>query len=308
MVGKSSYKIAFVGECMIELKGMPLKSITQKFSGDTLNTAVYLSRLTRHCEAIERSIEVNYITAIGLDAFSQAMEGFWHSEGIKSTHVLKLSNKAPGLYFISLDDQGERSFTYWRSDSAARQVFERKESTAILNALQDYDAVYVSGISLAILPPSSRDKLLQSLQKLKSKGGKVFFDNNYRPVLWEGLDVAQAAYNQILSICDIALLTLDDERDLFGTVDAEAVFERCQTFNIKEIVVKCGADACEILASGKRISVPAQCVENVVDTTAAGDSFSAAYLAARINNNSPLNAAKAGHALAANVIQIEGAF
>lgn len=308
MTGKVCYKIAFVGECMIELKGTPLKSITQKFSGDTLNTAVYLSRLTRNRKAPEVRVEVNYITAIGCDAFSQAMEVFWHTEGIRSSHVLKLSNKAPGLYFISLDDKGERSFTYWRDDSAARQVFEREESAAVLNALQDYNAVYVSGISLAILPPSSRNKLLQSLHKLKSKGGKVFFDNNYRPVLWESLDVAQSVYNQILSICDIALLTLDDERDLFGTIDAEAVFERCSAFNINEIVIKCGADACEILASGERVSVPAQCVENVVDTTAAGDSFSAAYLAARINDVPPLNAAKAGHALAADVIQIEGAF
>ena len=165
--------------------------------------------------------------------------------------------------------------------------------------------VYFSGITLAVLGEVGRERLLQTLIETRRRGGKVVFDNNYRPRLWASVDAARAAYHQVLAEVDIALLTEDDERALFGYANSEQVFAAYPA--IAEVVLKRGADACLIRCDGERFAVPALKVEKVVDTTAAGDSFSAAYLASRLKGGSPEQAALAGHRLASRVIQVPGA-
>ncbi|NWN65333.1 PfkB family carbohydrate kinase, partial [Pseudomonas allii] len=150
-----------------------------------------------------------------------------------------------------------------------------------------------------------RERLLQTLIETRRRGGKVVFDNNYRPRLWASVEAARAAYERVLAEVDIALLTEDDERALFGYVDSEQVFAAYP--EIEELVLKRGADACLIRCQGERFCVSAIKVEKVVDTTAAGDSFSAAYLAGRLKGSSPEQAALAGHRLASRVIQVPGA-
>ena len=100
---------------------------------------------------------------------------------------------------------------------------------------------------------------------------------------------------------------MDDEQALFGFADCEAVFAACAQFGTPEVVLKRGAEACLIRCDDETFEVPAQKVEKVVDTTAAGDSFSAAYLASRLLGGSPAEAAEAGHLLASQVIQVPGA-
>jgi hypothetical protein len=93
----------------------------------------------------------------------------------------------------------------------------------------------------------------------------VVFDNNYRPRLWASVEAARAAYRTVLAEVDIALLTEDDERALFGYADSEQVFAAYPA--IEEVVLKRGADACLIRCKGERFAVPAIKVEQVVDTT-----------------------------------------
>ncbi len=298
----NTYRIAFIGECMIELKGRPLESISQTFSGDTANTAIYFARLMDGGNA-----KVDYITAVGDDPFSKAMLDFFAGEKIGCRHIQVVPGRQPGLYFINVDRQGERSFHYWRNEAAARSCFELPESECVLAELSEYDAVYLSGISLAILSPSSREKLLAMLQKLKANGGQFFFDNNYRPKLWENKQTTLDTYSQFLALCDVALLTLDDEEALYDQAGEDTVFSRCAENNIPEVVVKRGAKDCLVSYRNEITSVPAQKIARVVDTTAAGDSFSAAYLAARLTGCEPGEAAAAGHRLASTVIQYEGA-
>lgn len=296
------YRIALIGECMIELEGQPQKTFSQNFGGDTLNTAIYMARLGR-----QTNIQVDYVTALGTDTFSNQMLQVWREEGIGCQHIRQLKDKLPGLYMIELDEQGERSFYYWRNDSAARNCFELPDSDQLLATLTEYDALYLSGISLAILPASSRERLLQAVQKLKANGGRFIFDNNYRPSLWPSADVARSVYADFLALCDIALLTWDDEQQLYGYSASEQVFQRCRKQAIPEVVIKRGSDACRIDLNGQRFQVPARNISNVVDTTAAGDSFGAGYLATRLSGGDPNAAALKGHQLAAAVIQHKGA-
>lgn len=297
-------KIAIIGECMIELseKG---ENIKRGFGGDTLNTAVYLAR-----QVDTQQLRVDYVTALGTDSFSDQMIAAWQQEQINTDLIQRLSNKMPGLYVIETDADGERTFWYWRSDAAARYWLDSPESAAIAEQLTHYDYLYLSGISLAILPSASRDRLMALLARCRANGGQVIFDNNYRPRLWTDRLSAQAAYRAMLSHTDIAFLTLDDEHLLWGEQPLEEVIARTRQAGAREIVIKRGADACLVaLDDAPLIEVPALRLakEKVIDTTAAGDSFSAGYLARRLTGAAADAAAQRGHQLASTVIQHRGA-
>ncbi|WP_150615458.1 sugar kinase [Pseudomonas fluorescens] len=300
-LGPNTPRIALIGECMIELQQRADGSLQQSFGGDSLNTAVYLSR------ALGDKAQVDYVTALGDDSFSDAMCQSWSSEGIGLDLVQRLPGRLPGLYCIQTDANGERRFLYWRNEAAVRDCFTTAAAEPILAALPDYDVLYFSGITLAVLGAQGRDRLIQTLIEARQRDARIVFDNNYRPRLWASVAEARAAYRSVLPHIDLALLTVDDEQALFGFSDCDAVFEAYAQIGTPEVVLKRGAEACLIRCDGEAFAVPAQKVEKVVDTTAAGDSFSAAYLASRLMGASPVDAAEAGHRLASQVIQIPGA-
>lgn len=292
-------RIALIGECMIELQHRADGSLHQSFGGDTLNAAVYLRR------ELGALGHVDYVTALGDDSFSDAMCQQWTTEGLGLGMVQRLPGRLPGLYCIQTDANGERKFLYWRNEAAVRDCFTTAAAAPILAALPGYDVVYFSGITLAVLGEVGRERLLHALIETRRRGGRVVFDNNYRPRLWASVEAARAAYHKVLAEVDMALLTEDDECALFGYTDSEQVFAAYPA--VAEVVLKRGAEDCLIRCTGQRFAVPALKVETVVDTTAAGDSFSAAYLASRLKGGAPQEAALAGHRLASRVIQVSGA-
>ncbi len=118
---------------------------------------------------------------------------------------------------------------------------------------------------------------------------------------------ARAGHEAILALADVALLTLDDEQALYGPESAEAVAERTLALGCKEVVIKRGGEPCLLASSGLREEVFATAVPQVVDTTAAGDSFAAGYLASRTLGYSPSQAAAYAHRLSAAAIAHAGA-
>ncbi|MDU7340718.1 sugar kinase [Enterobacter sp.] len=299
-----SKKIAVIGECMIELSQKGAE-VSRGFGGDTLNTSVYIAR-----QVAPEALTVNYVTALGTDSFSQQMLEAWQSEHIDTSLIQRMENRLPGLYYIETDDTGERTFYYWRNEAAAKFWLESEDAAAICEALSTFDYLYLSGISLAILSPTSREKLLSLLRECRANGGKVIFDNNYRPRLWASREETQQVYQQMLQCTDIAFLTLDDEDALWGEKPVEDVIARTQAAGVSEVVIKRGAESCLVSITGEAaIEVPAVKLakEKVIDTTAAGDSFSAGYLAVRLTGGTPEAAAQRGHLTASTVIQYRGA-
>ncbi|BBR56909.1 MULTISPECIES: sugar kinase [unclassified Klebsiella] len=299
-----SKKIAVIGECMIELSEKGAQ-VNRGFGGDTLNTSVYIARQVSPAE-----LSVSYVTALGTDTFSQQMMDAWQAENVKTDLIQRMNDRMPGLYYIETDDTGERTFYYWRNEAAAKFWLESEQSAAICEQLANFDYLYLSGISLAILSPFSRDKLLALLKQCRANGGKVIFDNNYRPRLWASKEETQQVYQQMLQCTDIAFLTLDDEDALWGEKPVEEVIARTHAAGVSEVVVKRGADSCLVAIKGEAlVDVPAVKLpkEKVVDTTAAGDSFSAGYLSVRLTGGDAAAAAKRGHLTASTVIQHRGA-
>ncbi len=241
-----SKKIAVIGECMIELSEKN-GAVNRGFGGDTLNTSVYIARQTD-----ASALSVHYVTALGTDAFSQQMLDSWQQENVNTDLIQRMADRLPGLYYIETDDTGERTFYYWRNEAAAKFWLESDRAAAICEELATFDYLYLSGISLAILSPASRDKLFTLLRECRANGGKVIFDNNYRPRLWASQAETQQVYQEMLACTDIAFLTLDDEDALWGEKPVAEVIARTHAAGVEEVVVKRGADACWSRLAGNR--------------------------------------------------------
>lgn len=298
----SQRQFAAIGEAMIELCHQTDRTLSMSFAGDSLNTSVYLSRLHSATKT-----QINYITLLGTDPYSQMMLADWQREGINTQYIDQLSDKLPGLYLIRTDATGERSFYFYRSQSAARELFNAEHAAKYESALLNMDYLYLSNITLAILDTEKYTRLISLLEKAKKKDITIIFDTNYRARLWPHVEAAQKATQDVMRLVDIALVTQEDEVQLFGDQTPEQTAERLHRFGAKEVVVKCGAQPCVVSYAGERRWVPGEIVTNVVDTTSAGDAFNAGYLAARLQNYSPMDAARSGHILASTVIQYPGA-
>ena len=294
--------IAVIGECMLELNlaSQPDSNRTPAvlaYGGDTLNTSIYLSRL---------NAKVDYVTALGDDLMSDWMVSQWQAENVGCDHVYREPNAVPGLYMINVDDEGERSFNYWRANSPASRLFDGAKSVAIFATLEKYDYLYLSGISIAILKPEIRITLIEFLTQYKANGGKIIFDGNYRPNLWQSTEEAMNCYKALYSLTTIALPTLEDEQILFGYDNAKSALDAILSFGASEVVLKMGEDGCLYSSDDKIGFVPTKKV-SVVDTTSAGDSFNAGYLSARLKGLPVIASCESGHILASNVIQHRGA-
>lgn len=295
-------KLAIIGECMIELNGEPFGNMHQTYGGDSLNTATYLARISS-----QNDIEVHYISALGTDKLSQGMLAAWQADNINTDLVLCDKHRQPGLYLIQLDKQGERTFLYWRNQSAARYLLQHPDYPKALKALEEVNMVYLSGISFAILPPEDRLTLINQLAELKKQGVKIAFDSNYRPKLWESKQSAQQNYANLLKLVDLALVTFDDEHLLWGDRNEQATLERFAQYDIETIVVKQGSQGATVQVNGSQTFVPTTPVEKVIDTTSAGDSFNAGFLNGYLLGKDLTTCCQQGNQVAGIVIQHKGA-
>jgi 2-dehydro-3-deoxygluconokinase len=288
-----------IGECMAELQATDDGLYRLGFAGDTLNTAWYMRALTRPSK-----VAVDYVTAVGTDSLSSKMLAFLKASGVGTRFIKEVSDRTVGLYLITLTG-AERSFTYWRSASAARLLAEDK--VILSAALSHAEAIYFSGITLAILSPGHRRNLLSVLHEMKTRGATIAFDSNARRRLWPSDRAMKAAIIEGYKAATLALPTLSDDQALFGDATPADCAKRIAGYGVKEIVVKDGGNPCVVARGSNLFSVSPEAVQDIVDTTGAGDSFNAGYLAARMSNYEPVEAAKLGHRVAGRVIRERGA-
>ncbi|MFT4959342.1 MAG: 2-dehydro-3-deoxygluconokinase [Paracoccaceae bacterium] len=291
-------KIACIGEAMVELAmDRDRQDIAHVgVAGDTLNTAIYLKRCAPE-------LQVSYITRLGQDAFSDRIIAFMQGEDIDTSRVGFSDRRTPGLYSITTDAAGERTFAYWRDSSAAREMFDGSDPE--LSALGDFDVVYLSAITLAILSPDARARLMAWIPDYRQSGGRIVFDSNYRPLLWADADTARTAIAAMWRCTDIALPSVDDEQLAFGDVDSDAVVARILSYGVRNGALKRGASGPVSFAGAEPQEFAA--AGTVVDSTAAGDSFNGGYLAAYLQGQDEGACLQAGHNLAVRVLGVKGA-
>jgi len=284
-------RIVAIGEVMVELSLAGIGQAALAYAGDTFNTAVYLQRLGH---------EVAYATVLGGDdPFTRSVLKVMEREGLDASLVSRAEGRLPGLYAIERDDKGERRFFYWRGEAPVRQIAELADVEALTDAAAKADLTYLSAITLAVVGEQGRAALGGVMREARAVG----FDLNYRARLWPDVETARAAIDQAARSSTYVSAS-DEDLEALGLMDgpqrwAAAGAEVIQRGHDHGVTIRRPAVAPVWIPGGPK--APA------VDTTGAGDSFNAGYLALRLNGRDPQAAVEGGRRLAGVVVQHVGA-
>lgn len=284
------------GEAMLEYHGNGGEGL--RYGGDTLNTAIHLARMGH---------DVAYVTALGTDAISDALVADWKREGIDTRFVLRHPTRQPGIYAIHVDVTGERSFLYWRDQSAARAMFDLPGMVGALEAAEQASLLYFSLISLAILPEKDRTQLLGLADAVRTAGGEVAYDSNFRRNLWPSIAVARDTSWQAVRLASIGLPTNVDEQQLQELdLSVEQIGAQWLAHGCNDVVIKAGEVGCYHFCLHGREHYAAERAD-VVDSSGAGDAFNAGFLSAYLKGNGVVASVSSGQELARWVIGRKGA-
>lgn len=291
-------RLLAIGECMVELSEAGHNLLRKGYAGDTFNTAWYARKL------LPADWDVSYLSAVGDDPVSADMLAFMQTSGVSPEAVRVIPGKGPGLYLISVRN-GERSFGYWRDTSAARHLAD--DPAHLAQHLAAADIVHFSGITMGILSPGAGHGLLSALSEARQRGAMISFDTNYRSRLWTGRHDVQDMVMAAAQVASIVLPGLDDEQAVFGPCTVREIATRYRQAGARIVAIKDGSKGSHIFWPEGDALVPAAVPVAVVDTSAAGDSFAAGFLARLASGVDPVSAAGFGAAVAAEVVSAPGA-
>lgn len=283
---------------MVELRQSEGGLFRRGFAGDTFNTAFYLRAF------LPAAVPVEYFTAVGTDPASAEMLASIEAAGVGTGFIRRVPDRQPGLYMIHLD-RGERSFSYWRSVSAARLLAD--DPASLRRAIDASDTIFFSGITLAILAPEAAAALLAEIGRAREAGKLVAFDPNIRPNLWDSPERMCQVISAGAAAAGMVMPSFEDEARHFGDRSIHRTIDRYHGLGVDKVVVKDGAEGITLSFAGGRTFVPSFAAGDIVDTTGAGDSFNGAFLASYLVSGNEQAAAEFAARVAATVIGYHGA-
>lgn len=271
-------------------------------AGDVLNTLVHAGR---------SGLSTRLLTRFGTDPFTGMILERISSAGVDLSAVQHDRERPNGLYFITLDDRGERSFHYRRGEAAARRLLccGDAEFDALRARLLSSRILYLTGITLAVL--EERQRLIELLREIDRRGAPIIaFDPNIRPVLWRSLDEMRETVEEILPLVDIFLPSIDDLRllrVLDDRDDEDEIAPLISSLPPDHTLLKRGSRGATLYLGDEVRHVEVDRSAPVVDTTGAGDAMNAGYLAGLVCGRSSEEALALGLARAAEVVGHPGA-
>jgi sugar/nucleoside kinase (ribokinase family) len=257
--------------------------ISTSSGGAAGNVAAWLTRTDA------RSTIVSHV---GDDPAGAAIVAEFDALGV-SHGDLVIPGETSGVVVVLVDSSGERTM-FPDKGANSRLVVED------LPDLNSFQAVYISGY--ALLNPLARDGVLAMIEKIKEDGLPIYFD----PASVGAMkDVADKELHTWFSKMDVLLLNEEESIYLTGSVDIERALDYLLDFSQVVVIKRGSAGAIAKARSFDSISLPAVAA-TVVDTTGAGDSFAAGFIASYSKNHDLTAALQAGGELAAGCVAIVG--
>lgn len=213
-----------------------------------------------------------FIGKVGDDAFGAYLESVLQSHGIDTTGMVTDEEIPTTLAFVQLDEQGDRSFTFYRKPGADLRLNESEVRKDLIGTCK----IFHFG-SLSLTDEPCRSATLESVRYAKAQGKVISFDPNYRPGLWQDQETAKHWMAKGLEYADILKVSEEEMVLLTGKTDPETGSLRLLEMGPKAVLVTMGEHGCYYRNAACHGSQPAYSVR-AVDTTGAGDAFMGAML------------------------------
>lgn len=249
-----------IGEMLIDfLPGDETGIYIRKAGGAPTNVAVAAAR---------NGLDVGFCGTMGNDDFGKFLTNTLEENRIRVLCPKLLDEAVTTMAFVSLDETGNRSFTFARKPGAdmflTRDHIDRAHLT-------DTRAIHAGSLSLSKEPAA--DATVYAMHSARAMGKLVSFDVNYRNLIWNNdREAASAAVRSVLPLVDLLKIS-DEEEDILGVAPEKAA----ETYGISALVETLGAEGARCYFQGKILSVPGRKAK-CVDTTGAGDAFWGGFL------------------------------
>ena len=207
------------------------------------------------------------ITKLGEDPFGNFLEDVLKNEGVDTTHIYRTKQANTGLAFVSLEESGERDFTFYRNPSADLFL----ESTEIKkDFISRGDILHFGSVDLVDYPIKQAHEV--AIEYCHELGALVSFDPNVRLPLWDNHDLYRKRINEFIPKAHLLKVSEDELEFITGEKDEEKAIQCLFKGNVKLVFLTKGKDGVVLYSKNGSIEVPSQPVK-AIDTTGAGDSF-----------------------------------
>jgi fructokinase len=213
-----------------------------------------------------------FIGKIGADMQGDFLRKTLKDAGVHTGGLISDGNFFTTMAFVSLSQNGERSFAFARKPGADTQI--RKEDVD-LSIIRNSRIFHFGSLSFTDSP--ARETTLFALEEAKKRNCLISYDPNYRPLLWKTRGQAMEQMRSVLPFVDAIKLSDEETELLTGFADPGEAAKRLIGSGIKIAAVTLGKDGVLIATEDGSATIPGHKVE-AVDTTGAGDAFWGAFL------------------------------
>lgn len=228
-------------------------------------------------------VSTSFIGKVGQDQFGTYLHETLNQCHIDTEGLVFAEDVRTTLAFVHLDDDGDRSFSFYRNPGADMML---EPSEINVEQLKDIKVFHFGSLSMTHEPSASAT--LFACRYAKEHGALVSFDPNYRASLWKDEASAVKAMFQGLDLADIVKLSLEELELLTGSADLDkGTSFLAEQFNIQVLLVTLGEQGCYLRIGKESVRVPGFEV-TTIDTTGAGDAFLGGFLYKLLQYNLPL--------------------
>ncbi len=263
-------KIVSLGEVVSDIyEGERASSVEMPFiarpGGAPANVAVAAARL---------GAEAAFVGSVGDDLFGNFILEVLEAEGVETGGVTRQSPPTrTTLAFVEIDEEGDREFTFYRTDPAADELLSPDDITEELFS----GASFVNFGSIPLIKDPTAEAIRTAAKLAADEGILVAFDVNFREHLWESVEAARETVDPLLDLSGIVKLSDDELSPLLDVQSPEEAAEVLLARGVSLVLVSLGPDGAFYATKEFSGSVPAF-ETDVVDATGAGDAFLAATL------------------------------
>lgn len=266
-----------IGEILIDFiphqKGLALKdvdSFTRVPGGAPANVAAAVAKFGG---------TASLITKLGEDAFGDFLLEQLIKAGVRTDKIVRTKEANTGLAFVSLREDGERDFSFYRNPSADLLLAESEINT---DWFHQGDFLHFCSVDLVESP--MKHAHVKAIGAAKARGGVISFDPNVRLPLWDDPQKCRKTILEFIPMAHIVKISDDELEFITGIADEQKAIASLFTGDVKVVVLTKAAKGADLYVQNKKYSSAGYSVK-VEDTTGAGDAFVGGFLYQLLNLN-----------------------